>query len=796
LLRQVRTLFRAGAVGGRTDAELLRRFTAGRREGEVEGAGIAFAELVERHGPMVLHVCRSVLRDEHDALDAFQATFLVLVRRADALRTGMGTVGPWLHAVAVRTARGARRASARRRALEHKAAAPEAVDAPAGPDHDAAALLHDEIGRLPSGFREAVVLCGLEGLTHEHAAERLGWPLGTLQSRLARGRARLRDRLTRRGLDPALLSAGLAPENPIVPEILKAMTIRTAVGQVVRAGGAPTVVTLLAEEVTRAMFLTKLRAAASALAVISAVTVGGVSLATGGRTKGDNDPAKHAEAPTPQPPPYYASDDPPGGVLKGVALRKVRPGDGLLIEVLEALPGRPISGVRHVRPDGTISLGFYGDLYVAGLNRVQIKEKVIERLRQFLPDEVLGLIAHDDDGKDVRVSAKDSDRIFVDDDESLSETEGPGARQADLQKTIAKLTEAVEAFRRQSVPPGPAEDSPAPAGSPKMAPMKVVKPGDYLAIEVLEALPGRPVTGVRRVRPDGTISLGFYGDLDVAGLNRVQIKEKLVEHFRKFLDDEVLGLVRFDVATGRNVPAAPRDSDRVAVDDDPDVEQAREESRFVRLERKIDELAVTIQTLRNDARGAPRAPQRPLQPDQPRRSGPQHRRGPTAPTPSDERPLPDVIPETQRAPRLRKSPPPDPQGFNTDFPIPTRRGSRDSAVPATKVSPPVERVTFAGFSLPLFFVSWRRPRSSVGRVVDDLAAGPRAEGLPDLGPEPVADEAYRAVGERDVDPSGVGASGGEVALVEGGEDDAVAAFGVRGDGVRVQGGQEGPALEL
>ena len=116
VLAPLRTLFNVGAIGDMTDGQLLERFAAGG-----EAAELAFAALVERHGPVVLHTCRSILRDEHEAEDAFQATFLVLVRKAGSLWV-RDSLGPWLHQVAYRAARCSRSAAARRAAHERRAA--------------------------------------------------------------------------------------------------------------------------------------------------------------------------------------------------------------------------------------------------------------------------------------------------------------------------------------------------------------------------------------------------------------------------------------------------------------------------------------------------------------------------------------------------------------------------------------------------------------------------------------------------------------------------------------------------
>ena len=192
-LRHMHTLFRVGTIGGLTDGKLLEWYTS--RSGEA--AELAFAALVERHGPMVFRVCRAILRDEHEAHDAFQATFLVLVRRAGTLWV-RDSLGPWLHQVACRVA-------SARTLGRGPAAAPRTEGGRAG-RHDparrstrpatiSARLLHEELGRLPEHHRAVIVLCDLEGLTQQQAARQLGWPLGTVQSRLARGRERLCGRI-------------------------------------------------------------------------------------------------------------------------------------------------------------------------------------------------------------------------------------------------------------------------------------------------------------------------------------------------------------------------------------------------------------------------------------------------------------------------------------------------------------------------------------------------------------------------------------------------------------------------
>src|SRR5262249_21892340 len=196
-LWQLEDLFRAGTVGDLSDGELLDRYV--RCRDDVGGA--AFAALVVRHGLMVFRVCRQVLDDPHDAEDAFQVTFLVLARQAGAIRK-RPSVSSWLFGVARRAAARIRMEEARRRRYEARSAERSSARyaaRPEPPDPDPDPELHAEIERLPENYRLPIVLCYLEGLTHEQAASRLRWPLGTLKTRLSRARERLRSRLERRG---------------------------------------------------------------------------------------------------------------------------------------------------------------------------------------------------------------------------------------------------------------------------------------------------------------------------------------------------------------------------------------------------------------------------------------------------------------------------------------------------------------------------------------------------------------------------------------------------------------------
>jgi RNA polymerase sigma factor (sigma-70 family) len=236
--QHLRTLFHEGAVGALTDGELLERFAS--RRGEAAEA--AFAVLVERHAPMVLATCRQLLDDLHDAEDASQAAFLVLARKARTIRSGQA-VGGWLHAVAVRIASKAKVAAARRRKHEQRGVEMATPRAEAPDPADRWTELHHQIDRLPDRLRMPIVLCYLEGLTHAEAARQLGWPLGTVESRLARGRERLKQRLSARGaMATVLLLGDSLPE--ITPSTAPAAWVRATARAATRfaAGDAAAVV--------------------------------------------------------------------------------------------------------------------------------------------------------------------------------------------------------------------------------------------------------------------------------------------------------------------------------------------------------------------------------------------------------------------------------------------------------------------------------------------------------------------------------------------------------------------------
>jgi RNA polymerase sigma factor (sigma-70 family) len=234
VLRRLRGLLGADCAGGPTDGELLRRYVLARDEG-------SFEALLRRHGPMVLGVCRRLLGSAQDVDDAFQATFLILIRKAPSIGDGE-RVANWLYGVAYRVAVRARVQAARRHERQRMLTDVARDDSPVpGVEEAVRVLLDEEVSRLPARYREAIVCCYLEGRTQEETARLLGWPKGTVATRLNRARELLRNRLTRRGL---CFSAGtlatLLPRGPAegaLPPALVATVMRSATR--VLSGGSP-----------------------------------------------------------------------------------------------------------------------------------------------------------------------------------------------------------------------------------------------------------------------------------------------------------------------------------------------------------------------------------------------------------------------------------------------------------------------------------------------------------------------------------------------------------------------------
>jgi RNA polymerase sigma factor (sigma-70 family) len=277
LLRHIQRL--AGAcVGQETDRQLLDELIA-------RGNEAAFAELVARHGPMVLRVCRRVLHHEQDVEDAFQAVFLVLARNARSIHKREALAG-WLHGVAHRTAMKARRSAARQRALEARLRQQKPSSAASPTWSEVQSVLDEEIQHLPEAFRSAFVLCVLQGKSGPEAAAELGCKEGTVKSRLNRARRALQRRLAARGIQLATLLAALSVAESSVRATVSAALTQSTIrfGLLVAAGGSaagqvPTHVAALATGVTRAMFLTKTKLTTALLLAASLLIAGAAALA-------------------------------------------------------------------------------------------------------------------------------------------------------------------------------------------------------------------------------------------------------------------------------------------------------------------------------------------------------------------------------------------------------------------------------------------------------------------------------------------------------------------------------------
>jgi RNA polymerase sigma factor (sigma-70 family) len=337
LLQYIRHL--AGTPNPLSDRELLRRFAVQRDES-------AFAALVQRHGPMVLNVCRRILHRPEDTEDAFQATFLVLLRKAGT-QFWHDSIGGWLHRVAARIALRVR-ADVARRAAEVRTAEESILADPLEQltARELLAAFDEELARLPDKYREPLILCHLEGQTQETAARQLGLSLSTVRRRLERGRQRLHLQLTRRGLAlPAAL--GIGPAMAAVPASLRAAALQAV------SGGVSARAVVLADGVMKAAALTSMKAMATTFLILG-VLAAGAGLAA---------PHFLATKPLEDQPPANA---PPEKPKNGQAKRTDLYGDPLPLDALVRMGtvrfrNRGFIGTVAFSPDGKVlAAGGYG----------------------------------------------------------------------------------------------------------------------------------------------------------------------------------------------------------------------------------------------------------------------------------------------------------------------------------------------------------------------------------------------------------------------------------------------------
>jgi RNA polymerase sigma factor (sigma-70 family) len=392
VVRDLRRLADTDSSADATDSELLERFS--RRHEEA-----AFDALLRRHGPMVLGLCRRLLGNPHDADDVFQATFILLARKAGAIRK-YESLASWLHGVAYRLAGKLRVQNARRLARErHVATMRTPQPTVEAVWHELQELLDGTLARLPARYRAPLVLCYLEGKTHEEAARQLGCPLATLRSRVARGRELLRRRLTCRGLTlsavPFATLLAMRPADAAVPATLLNGVCAAAVQF---AAGKPT--TGLISESVAALVKGGMRTVRvrllSALLLSVGLAVAGAGLI-----------ARQAEATDPPP-------EPPAGSAPGQAAKAVAKGPGGLDRYADPLPAEALVRFGTVRfrhggsvhsvaftPDGKVLASCAAD---SAENRVRLSDPVTGKILRELPardEDSLSCMGLTADGKTV-----------------------------------------------------------------------------------------------------------------------------------------------------------------------------------------------------------------------------------------------------------------------------------------------------------------------------------------------------------------------------------------------------------
>ena len=396
-LRQINLLFGTGTLAGLSDAQLLDRHVS-------HGDELAFEALVQRHGPMVLAVCRGVLNDSNDADDAFQAVFLLLARKARSLWIH-DSLGGWLHRVACRIAVQAKADTACRRRQERRAAELAAASGTSdAPWNDTHVVLHEEIDRLPERYREPIVLCYLEHMTYEQAARHLRWSEATTQGRLARARALLRRRLTRRGVTVAGAAlAGMAWPNgaSAVSLVLFQSALRSArqfhLGKAAETAVVSTAANALVTQAMRSMMITKLTKIAAAVFFLGTITAVTSALPAAGRSVPEQSTSGSSLAS--EPPQAAASDLPARGGRQSGRNRRRR-SDAPSLTMAEKKEGQAHNLTKDLKPGGRLGRG---DSLFSALGGFRLFMQADGDLVLYcidedkLPDDVRDVLAHTPD---------------------------------------------------------------------------------------------------------------------------------------------------------------------------------------------------------------------------------------------------------------------------------------------------------------------------------------------------------------------------------------------------------------
>ncbi len=412
VLRYLHRVVRPAPTDGSPDAQLLERFVNHRDEA-------AFEILVRRHGAMVLGVCRRVLRHAQDAEDAFQATFLVLVHKARSIGQHQA-VGSWLYRVAYRVALRAKiKADKRAARLLTAGEVPAAEWTPELVWADLRRVLDEEVARLPEKYRAPFVLCYLQGKTNAEAAEELGWPKGTVLSRLAWARSRLRTRLTRRGLALSAGALGAVLTSARAEAVVSAELVDATVEAVrLVASGAPTAgvisgqVVTLTKGVLHMMLWSKVKIALGCLLAVGVLVIGGVRgwpLPGGQFAAGQPARAPEPPATPPEPGANEPETRPPEARTYAFEVRD-KPWTAVL-EWLSQTTGKPV--IYTARPSGTFQ-------FVPPAQKKYRISEIIDILNEALSTQRLLLIR------------KDQSFLVISTHDKPDQVQFPRVREADL----------------------------------------------------------------------------------------------------------------------------------------------------------------------------------------------------------------------------------------------------------------------------------------------------------------------------------------------------------------------------
>jgi RNA polymerase sigma factor (sigma-70 family) len=497
----IRLLFEVGTVAGMSDGQLLDRFLA--RRSDEEAAEVAFAALVERHGPMVLRACRARLGDEHDAQDAFQATFLILARKAGLIRNHESAAS-WLHGVARRVASCARRAASVRRAKERKAAGGKLEIVADADRSEVIPAVREEVGDLPEKYRAPLMLCLLDGLTHEEAATRLGWPVGTVKTRVRRAKDQLRVALTRRGLAPSIGAIGAAlatREASAMPANLVRATARAALGFEVGRSTAliSASVARLVELGMGSLIMTRLKLMGLIITTVG-VLVAGAATGVARQGSGTQEQSKPAEvvkevkdvaAPKPAAPINEIKDE---EVTTPVAVEVAK--EAVLDQVVEGMKEEARNQLEMARLQLDIrraKIDTFKDMIIKNMNWIENQESRLKDVRSAKNLEELRKFGASRAGIDFELAKKEWEDWLI---EPLNRWKG------DLKRTVTQYSEmkrelALEEKRLKELealaePPGPSEAAGGdnPIDDDRLARIEAAK----LDIELLEI----EVAGLKR----------------------------------------------------------------------------------------------------------------------------------------------------------------------------------------------------------------------------------------------------------------------------------------------------------